>query len=83
MELNSTKMAMAEHADHVEVGENTVRSSSPEKQLEVIVPRAEGQPENEKITGRLILAFIVSTINFPSKFCYKIRPLTFLCPHRP
>ncbi|KAJ9643674.1 hypothetical protein H2204_001819 [Knufia peltigerae] len=50
---------MAEHAgrvDHVE--EHTIQSSSPEKQPEIIVPRAEGQPENEKITGRLILAFV-------------------------
>lgn len=52
-------MVMAEHAD--QVGENTVQSLSLETQPEVIVPRAEGQPENEKITGRLILAFIVST----------------------
>lgn len=56
---NSPKMVMAEHAD--QVGENTVQSLSLETQPEVIVPRAEGQPENEKITGRLILAFIVST----------------------
>lgn len=65
---------MAEHAgrvDHVE--EHTIQSSSPEKQPEIIVPRAEGQPENEKITGRLILAFVVST-----NICNEAGPQTYL-----
>jgi hypothetical protein len=56
-------------AEHADqVDENTVQS---------------GQPENEKITGQLILAFIVSTTDLYSNICNQMGPRLTSCLCRP